>query len=144
MKGIMGIGHMAVRVKDVARSLAFYEGQLGFREVMRLDKDGRLWLLYLQISGEQFIEVFPEAEGERSPGIQDIGWNHLCLTVDNLDDTLARIEAAGIALFRPKKLGADGNLQAWVEDPDGNRIELMQMMPDCMQRQALAKLKTLV
>ena len=38
-------------------------------------------------------------------------------------------------------MGADYNYQAWIEDPDGNRIELMQMMPDSMQLAAIARLK---
>ena len=33
----------------------------------------------------------------------------------------------GGALDRPIKLGADGNYQCWVVDPDGNRIEFMQI-----------------
>ena len=40
-----------------------------------------------------------------------------------------------------KKMGADRNWQAWIEDPDGNRIELMQMMPDCLQLDAIARLR---
>jgi lactoylglutathione lyase len=46
-----------------------------------------------------------------------------------------------VPLARPKSLGADGNFQAWIEDPDGNRIELMQLSRDSMQRQAIARLR---
>jgi lactoylglutathione lyase len=38
------------------------------------------------------------------------------------------------------KLGLDGNRQAWFEDPDGNRIELMQMLPGNMQEAAIKRL----
>ena len=38
-------------------------------------------------------------------------------------------------------MAADKNWQAWIEDPDGNRIELMQIMPDCLQLEAIARLK---
>ena len=37
-------------------------------------------------------------------------------------------------------MGADGNWQAWIEDPDGHRIELMQMMPEGLQANALARM----
>ena len=67
--------------------------------------------------------------------------NHLCLGVEDLDAILAQLEAAGVPLTIQKKMGADGNLQAWIEDPDGNRIELMQMMPDCLQLDAIARLR---
>ena len=45
----------------------------------------------------------------------------------------------GIPLMQGKKVGADGNLQAWIEDPDGNRIELMQMAPDGLQAEAIRR-----
>jgi lactoylglutathione lyase len=38
-------------------------------------------------------------------------------------------------------MGADGNRQCWIADPDGNRIEFMQMSPSCMQLDAIARLR---
>jgi lactoylglutathione lyase len=32
--------------------------------------------------------------------------------------------------------GNDGNLQAWISDPDGNRIEFMELDPESKQRKA--------
>jgi catechol 2,3-dioxygenase-like lactoylglutathione lyase family enzyme len=141
MRSIVGIGHVAIRVKDIERTLAFYVGKLGFSEMMRLDRDGRLWLLYLRITDTQYLEVFPEAEGDRAPPREANGLNHLCLEVDDIDTAVADLEAAGVPLTSPRKQGADGNLQAWIEDPDGNRIELMQMASDSLQAKAIARLR---
>jgi catechol 2,3-dioxygenase-like lactoylglutathione lyase family enzyme len=67
MQGFTSLGHVAIRVRDVERTLDFYTGKLGFQEMLRLDReDGRLWLLYLRITDDQFLEVFPEAVGERA------------------------------------------------------------------------------
>ena len=85
--------------------------------------------------------MFPDAEGERAPGAMANGLNHVCLTVSDLDATVASLTAAGVPLSRPSKTGADGNRQAWIEDPDGNRIELMEMAPDSLQAQAIARLR---
>jgi lactoylglutathione lyase len=38
-------------------------------------------------------------------------------------------------------MALDGNRQAWIEDPDGHRIELMQLSPDCLQLEAIARLR---
>jgi lactoylglutathione lyase len=127
-------------VKDVDRSLDFYVGKLGMREMMRLDRDGRLWLLYLRITDTQFLEVFPEGVGERAAEREAVGFNHICLEVGDIDAALRELQAAGVALIRDKQMGADGNWQAWIEDPDGHRIELMQMMPDSLQAKALARM----
>jgi lactoylglutathione lyase len=47
MKGITSIGHVAIRVKEFERSLAFDVGKLGFSEMFRLDRDG-LWIIDLR------------------------------------------------------------------------------------------------
>lgn len=142
MQGITGIGHVAIKVTDLDRSLDYYVHKLGFAEMLRLMKDdGSVWLVYLRITDEQYLEVFPGAENDRAPGWNANGLNHVCLTVDNLDPVLAQIEAAGLNLLLPLKTAVDGNRQAWLEDPDGNRIELMEMAPDSLQYQAIRRLR---
>jgi lactoylglutathione lyase len=141
VRGITGLGHVAIKVADLDRSLEFYVDKLGFPEMMRLKKDdGSVWLVYLRITDEQYLEVFPGAETDRAPGWDANGMNHLCLTVDDLDDVIARIDAAGLRLSMPLKTAIDGNRQAWLEDPDGNRIELMEMAPDSLQYEAIKRL----
>ena len=144
MNGIASIAHVALKVRDLDRSLDFYVNRLGFPEMMRLDKpDGSpgVWLVYLRITDTQYLEIFPEGEGDRAPGWNDTAINHICLGVDDLDATLAFLEGVGIPLLLPKKQAVDGNWQAWIEDPDGNRIELMQMMPGCLHEQAIARMR---
>ena len=127
-------------MQGITRSLDFYVRQLGFAEMFRLDRDGRLWIIYLRITDDQYLELFSDAVGDRAPATEAIGLNHLCLTVDDIDAVIALLDAAGIPLSRPKKLAIDGNNQAWIEDPDGNRIELMEMSPDCLHAQAIRRL----
>jgi len=142
MKGITGIGHVAIKVKDLDRALDYYVNKLGFPEMMRLMKeDGSVWLVYLRITDEQYLEVFPGAENDRAPGWDANGLNHVCLTVDNIDPVLALVKGAGLALLMPLKTAVDGNRQAWLEDPDGNRIELMEMAPDSLQYNAIKRLR---
>jgi lactoylglutathione lyase len=140
MLTVSSIAHVAIRVQDVSRTLDFYVGRLGMREMMRLDRDGRLWLLYLRITDTQFLEVFPEGIGGRAAEREAVGYNHICLKVADIDVALRELAAADVPLSREKQMGADGNWQAWIEDPDGHRIELMQMMPDSLQAEAIARM----
>ena len=140
MLTVSSIAHVAIRVRDVSRTLDFYVGRLGMREMMRLDRDGRLWLLYLRITDTQFLEVFPEGTGERAAEREAVGYNHICLEVADIDLALRELAAADVPLMREKQMGADGNWQAWIEDPDGHRIELMQMMPGSLQAEAIARM----
>ena len=130
------------KVKDIDKSLAFYVDKLGFPEMLRLHRDdGRLWLVYLRITDDQYLELFPEAVGDRGPADTANGVNHFCLTVDGIEGVITELQARGVSLFRPLKEGADYNRQAWVEDPDGNRIELMEMSPRALQFAAIERLR---
>jgi lactoylglutathione lyase len=142
MQGIVGLAHVAIKVTDLDRSLDFYINKHGFPEMLRLHKDdGSTWLVYMRITDDQYLEVFPGAENDRAPGWDANGMNHMCLSVEDIDAVVKRIEAAGIALLLPLKLAVDGNRQAWIEDPDGNRIELMEMDADSLQLKAIARLR---
>jgi lactoylglutathione lyase len=110
--------------------------------MLRLHKDdGSTWLVYLRITDDQYLEVFPGAENDRAPGWDANGMNHMCLAVVDIGAVVQRIEAAGIPLLLPLKLAVDGNWQAWIEDPDGNRIELMEMDSNSLQLKAIERLR---
>ena len=142
MRGVNGLGHVAIKVSDLDRTLDIYVGKLGFAEMMRLDKeDGSVWIVYMRITDDQYLEIFPGAETDRAAGWDANGLNHICLTVADIDAVLAEIAAAGLDLLIPLKTADDGNRQAWLEDPDGNRIELMEMGPGNMQHQAIERLR---
>ena len=141
--GLAGIGHVALKVADIGRSLEFYRDRLGFAEMMHLNNDdGSLWLVYLRITDTQFLELFPDGQGDRAPDRDATAVNHFCLECDDLDVTAARLRDAGVELTVEPKMGLDGNRQCWIEDPDGNRIEFMQMSPSSMQAEAIGRLRT--
>ena len=141
MVAFASLGHVALRTRDIERSIAFYTQKLGLAEMLRLTyDDGTLFLAYLRITDTQYLELFPYGTGTTTPGRDVVAINHLCLTVENIDTTLAELAAAGVPLTRDLKLGADGNRQAWIEDPDGTRIELMEMAKESLQETAIKRL----
>jgi lactoylglutathione lyase len=139
--GIKAIAHWALKVADLERSLAFYRDTLQFTEMMRLHKDnGDVWLVYLRITDTQFVELFPGGVGTHAPAFDMTAMNHICLQVESVDAAADALRNLGVRLTTEPKLGADGNCQAWFEDPDGNRIELMQMLAGNMQEEAIKRL----
>jgi lactoylglutathione lyase len=140
MDGVTGIGHVAIRARDLDALLAFYTAKLGFQEMFRLNNDdGSLMLVYVRVTAQQFLEFFPRGTGE-VPAASNVGYNHLCLTVADIEATLCDLEGRGVPLARGLQTGRDGNRQAWIADPEGNRIELMEMAPNSKQAEALARL----
>jgi lactoylglutathione lyase len=127
---ITGIGHLAFRITDLERSLDFYCARLGFREAFRLDREGEPspWIVYIQVAPGQFIELFPHATLDDPAARAALSYNHVALTVDDMEATLRDLRARGVPTPGAPALGMDGNWQYWITDPDGNRIELMQIM----------------
>lgn len=143
IRGLQAIGHVAIRAKDIDASLDFYCNKLGLPEVHRLYRDtGELWLCYLQLNDSQIIEIFPDGQTAEAPPREATGWHHVSLTVEDLDVVVEDLAAAGVPLISPLKAGADGNRNAWIADPDGNRYELMEMHPNCIQYKALRRWKS--
>jgi lactoylglutathione lyase len=142
MESITGIGHVAIRARDLDTVLDFYTGTLGFAEMFRLEADdGAVRLVYVRVTDEQYLEFFPNGAGDEPVPSQARGVTHICLTVADLDQAVAELAARGVPLARPVITGGDGNRQAWIADPEGNRIELMEMSPASKQAAAIAKLK---
>lgn len=127
---IKGIGHVAFNISDLDRSLDFYCNKLGLRKAFQLDREGTPspWIVYIQIAPGHFIELFPGASGENTPS--ERGYNHFCLLVDDMATTLKDLEARGLPIEGGPTRGLDNNWQYWLTDPDGNRIELMQIAHD--------------
>ena len=144
MAAFNSLGHVAFRVNDLQRSLDFY-GKLGFPEFLRLtEEDGSPWIAYLKITDELYLELFPGGDGGKAAGPEHTGVHHLCLTTDDIEATAAHLSKVGVPLtspLDPNKRGVDGNRGMWVTDPDGNRIEIMEMAPNCVQYEALRDLR---
>ena len=144
MSAFNSLGHVAFKVNDLQRSLDFYS-KLGFPEFLRLtQEDGSPWIAYLRITDELYLELFPGGDGGRAVGPEHTGVHHLCLTTDDIEATAAHLDAVGIPLVSPldpSRRGVDRNRGMWITDPDGNRIEIMEMAPNCVQYEALRDVK---
>lgn len=147
---VTGIGHLAFQVANLERSLDFYCNKLGFREAFRLDMEGMPspWIVYIQVSPDNYIELFPVGAPVGSSAELGTGsgrfslkmpedlmrstgnsYHHFSLTVDDIDATLHDLIARGVPAESIGKAtqGMDKNWQYWIADPDGNRVELMQI-----------------
>jgi lactoylglutathione lyase len=126
------LGHTALAAHHVDETLRFYR-VLGIEEAFRLhNDDGSLMLVYLHVSGDRFIEVFPG--GPAPDPDREQSFKHICLLTDDIGGAVERLRENGEPIDSEPLLGLDGNLQAWTHDPDGNQIELMQLSEDSPQR----------
>jgi catechol 2,3-dioxygenase-like lactoylglutathione lyase family enzyme len=139
MPAFDSLGHVALRVNDLEKSLDFY-ARLGFPEFLRLtNDDGTPWICYLRITDVVYLELFPGGDGATVPDTARAGVNHLCLTTPDIEACETHLKSVGVPLESPRNpnRGIDGNRGMWVVDPDGNRIEIMEMAPACIQYEAI-------
>lgn len=127
---ITGIAHLCLAVKDLDAMEKFYVNILGLRKAFDFKKDdGHRYGLYLQVGNRAFIELF---EGRKDGESSNSSYRHICLEVNNLSTTVDEIRARGVETTSPK-LGSDHAWQAWVNDPEGNAIELHGYTPTSLQ-----------
>ncbi len=125
--------HTMLRVGDLERSLAFYCNLLGMRLLRRKDyPSGRFTLAFVGFGDEQshtVIELTHNWDTDRyEPGT---GFGHIALGVEDLYATCEALRAKGARLVRePGPMKHGGSEIAFVEDPDGYGIELIQVRPD--------------
>ena len=136
------LGHINLKVANLEASIDFYK-RIGFPEFLRLtEEDGSPWIVYLRITDDLYIELLPGGKGRAGDQMAS-GLNHLCLTTPDIEATVKELGKQGIALtapFDPSKRGVDNNRGTWIADPDGNRIDIMEMAPNCVQFEAIKTL----
>jgi lactoylglutathione lyase len=118
--------HTCVRVVDPEASVRFYEA-LGFQRRGRLNFESA-YNVYLGLPGGGASLELTVNRGRTEPYALGEGYNHVAVTVDDLDAVLATLAGLGVAPEKPPyRPGGRDDLPriAFVADPDGYRIELI-------------------
>ena len=123
--------HVAFRVADIHRSLAWYRAVFGAELVCHVPAAGQKpEYFYAEFRHGQMIEFFTGGTGAPERAATASGFEHLSLIVDDIQAALAHLEVTGATIVRPYFEGRAGQKIVYVGDPDGNVIELMEIPPD--------------
>jgi len=147
--------HTMIRVRDPAVALDFYTRVLGFVPVHRQDFPEAAFTIYYLVLGVDRAEI-PDDDAERlqwvlrRPGVLELthnhgterqpgfryhdgnaeprGFGHLCVSVPDVKAACERFERLGVGF---QKRLADGRMKhiAFIKDPDGYWIEILQPTP---------------
>jgi lactoylglutathione lyase len=117
--------HTCYRIGDIDRSVAFY-AKLGFEEVARMPIGDEAINVFMGMPGED-----PRLELTYNHGVDSYdlgtGYNHIAVTVPDLDATLEELTGKGITPEKPPYTVREGGSRlCFVRDPDGYRIELIE------------------
>lgn len=121
--------HTCYRVLDPDASVAFYE-KLGFEVLMRLPIGDDATNIFMGLPGDGARLELTHNHEVDEPYEHGTGYGHIAITADDLDATLARLAADGIEPERPPYTVREGGSRlCFVRDPDGYRIELIELDP---------------
>jgi len=136
---IRQLAHLNFVTNDLSRIIEFYVEKLGMQVKFTLNnKRGEPFGYYFGCGNTTFLEFFDQAMAvevwggtvnELNIGTQ---YKHFCLEITGLDEYCAALRSKGV-LVSDISMGMDNSRQAWIADPDGNAIELMEYGPSSLQ-----------
>ena len=118
--------HTCYRIGDIDRSVSFYE-KLGFEERRRMDIGTEAVNVFMGLPDEDPVLELTYNHGVDSYDL-GTGYNHMAITVDDIDAALAGLSEIGVEPEKPPYHPGDRDdlpRIAFVADPDGYRIELI-------------------
>ena len=122
------LGHVVIRVRDLARSQQFYTDVLGLRVTSRLDDR----MVFLSAAGDSSHELALTPVGEDAPGpdADRVGLYHFAWEMGSFDDLRRIYRKLGEKNVAIAGLGDHGiSMGVYFLDPDGNEIEVFYELP---------------
>ena len=126
----MRLLHTMIRVGDLDRSIGFYTEVLGMKLLRRKDyPDGKFTLAFVGYGDESEHAVIELTHnwGQKEPYQLGTAFGHLAVGVPDIYGACERMAKAGVKIPRPPgPMKHGGSVIAFIEDPDGYKIELIE------------------
>ena len=130
----MRLLHTMLRVGDLQRSIDFYTGVLGMKLLRRKDyPSGEFTLAFVGYGDEDSNAVIELTHnwGQKEPYQLGTAFGHLAIGVPDIYGTCERLAKDGVKIPRPPgPMKHGGSVIAFIEDPDGYKIELIEKKPN--------------
>ena len=126
----MRLLHTMLRVNDLDESLRFYCDVLGMRLLRKKDYPGGRFTLAFVGYGTEDEQAVIEMTHNWDTHQYDLGnaFGHVALGVDGIYDVVERMRAQGAKVTRePGAMKHGGSVIAFIEDPNGYKIELIEL-----------------
>lgn len=122
--------HTMIRVLDLEKSIRFYTELLGMRLLRRNDYDGgRFTLAFVGFGDESDTAVLELTHNwdQKEPYEIGSGFGHIAIGVADIYAACDALRAAGVKITRePGPMKHGSTVIAFVEDPDGYKVELIE------------------
>ena len=126
----MRLLHTMLRVGDLERSISFYTDVLGMRLLRRKDYPGGRFTLAFVGYGEESDTAVLELTHNWDTASYELGggYGHIAIGVEDIVAVCDQIRAKGGRVVRePGPMKNGSTVIAFVEDPDGYKVELIEL-----------------
>lgn len=129
---LKGFEHIGMTVSNLDRSIAFYEGLLGMKLLLRKRQPNGGEAAFLDAGGGQLEIGQPPGDPitpARRPTNNEVGLKHITIAFDDMDAVYERLMAAGVESVEAPRDAFNQEMLArvgFVLDPDGIVVELAQ------------------
>ena len=145
---VQRFSHFGICVADPERSIRFYRDLLGFRPLSSMEVSDPASAQLVELERLRLHAYFLERDGVRiellhyeSPGheaapvprpMNRLGLTHMALRVEGLAEMLETLERAGVEILKRTRISNPqlGSEVVYVLDPDGVRVELIELPGD--------------
>jgi catechol 2,3-dioxygenase-like lactoylglutathione lyase family enzyme len=132
---LIAMNHVAINVPNFTETVEYYTKTLGFPEAFSVkNPDGTPRLTYVQISKNTFVEISPSQNGAPA------SYNHFGIHVEKLAPVIEMFKARG-AKVAPGNTSPTNAVLGNITDLNGLRIELAELPPNSLHRQAMDRWK---
>ncbi len=134
MEGSGQLLHTRIRVFDLDRSIDFYTNKLGMKLLRKKDyPTGEFTLAFVGYGDEESNAVIELTHnwGQKEPYQIGTAFGHLAIGVPDIYGTCDALARDGVKIPRPPgPMKHGGSVIAFIEDPDGYKIELIEKKPN--------------
>ncbi len=139
---IVQMNHTGFVVRDIEKSIEFYRDVMGLELTRTLEREGpaisqvlgyeatHIKGALLSVADGHFLEliqyVHPEGAARPTEERNTLGATHLAFNVEGIDDTFHQLISRGARRLNPPAKVAPGRTVCYLQDPDGNWIELIE------------------
>lgn len=122
----MKILHTCLNVTDLDRSIEFYTRQMGLKFVSRREiKQNNAEIAFLKDDGAGALEL--TRWREKQSIAEGDNFDHIAFETEHIDRKVAELRSHGVTIaMEPFSLQGSSNKIAFIKDPDGNWLELIE------------------
>lgn len=119
--------HVMLRVKDIDKSMDFYTKLLDMNLVNTVLLDDSVLYFLVDEDGQTQIELTANFNNPEEGYSNGNAFGHLAFGVHSLDEFSVKLSSMGYEyLYEPFLLGEIGQRIAFIKDPDGNEVEIIE------------------